>query len=222
MPLVPAVDPEDLKRVWNVKPPWTQDSHKNACRPGADVAAVVKRRFMLDTMLGFKLLAPWTHEDTLDDAVFRVAASFPLHEEQGLDYMIPGDERFAFDPNAFVQRLVEETGVAHMWEPVATKVAEDGRGYCYTAGVQGAAPDPDRDARFTARQLLWIIWRRFSGIESANMLQDREGLSVVSVLFEDFLIANTELVQRMVDKLRQDGYVEKELLIEIEQRALQG
>jgi hypothetical protein len=38
VPPVPAVDPEDLKRVWNVKPPWTQDSHKDACSPGADVA----------------------------------------------------------------------------------------------------------------------------------------------------------------------------------------
>jgi hypothetical protein len=44
-------------------------------------------------------------------------------------YRIPGDERFGFDPNAFVQRLIEETGIQHVWEPVATKIAEGQRMY---------------------------------------------------------------------------------------------
>jgi hypothetical protein len=217
VPLVPAVDPEDLKRVWNVKPPWTQDSHKDACSPGADVAAVMRRRHMLNALVIFKLLAPWTHDDMLDDSVFRLAATFPLHEHQ-----IPGDELWGFDPNAFAQHLVEETGVAHVWEPVVTKVSEDGRGYCsVSASIRGAAPDLDHEARLKARQLLWNIWQRFSRIEFANMLQEREHLSVVSVLFEDFLITNLELVQSVVDKLRQGRYVEKDLLMEIERRAVQ-
>ena len=222
VPLVPAVDPEDLKRVWNVKPPWTEDWYKDAYRPGADVTAVAWRRHMINTLVTIKLLVPWTHEDTLDDAVFRLAASFPLHEHQSIEYQIPGDELWGFDPNAFAQRMVEETGVAHVWEPVVTKVSEGGRGYGFTFGIlRGETRDLDRDARSKTRQLLWNLWQRFSGIESANMLQDREHLSVVSVLFEDFLIANTELVQRVVDGLRQDGYVGKDLLMEIERRAMQ-
>jgi hypothetical protein len=104
VPLVPAVDPEDLKRVWNVKPPWKADSHKEACSPGADVAAVVRRRDMIDTLVRRKLLASWTLEDLLDDAVFHLAAT--LHEELRVDYSIPGDELFPFDPNAFMQQLV--------------------------------------------------------------------------------------------------------------------
>jgi hypothetical protein len=157
---------------------------------------------MIDTLVIFKLLAPWTHEDTLDDAVFRLAATFPLHEQQSLGYMIPGDELRGFDPNAFVQRLVEETGAAHVWEPVATHVSEEGRGYCFTLGcVRGAVTDLDRDSRCEARQLLWSIWRRFSGIESANMLQSREHLLVVSMMFEDSLIANLEPIcgERVAD-----------------------
>jgi hypothetical protein len=222
VPLVPAVDPEDLKRVWNLKPPWTRDSHKDACSPGADVEAVVKRRHMIGTLVTFKLLAPWTRDGTLEDGVFRLAATFPLHEHQSLDYQIPGDELWGFDPNAFAQRLVEETGVAHVWEPVATKVSEGGRGYSLvSASIRGAVPDLDREARFKTRQLLWNIWRRFSGIESANMLQEREHLSVVSVLFEDFLMANLELVQRVVEEFRQGQHVEKDLLMEIERRAIQ-
>ncbi len=41
--------------------------------------------------------------------------------------MIPGDEYHPFDPNAFVDHLVAETGITHVWEPVRTKVAEGGR-----------------------------------------------------------------------------------------------
>lgn len=39
VPLIPPVDPDDLKRVWNMKPPWTAHSHEDACSPGADVSA---------------------------------------------------------------------------------------------------------------------------------------------------------------------------------------
>jgi len=98
VPLVPAVDPDDLKRVWNVKPPWTARSHEEACKPGADVGAVVGRRHMINTLVLHKLLGPLTHDEKLDDAVFQLAATFPLHEQQFTDYMIPGDELYPFDP----------------------------------------------------------------------------------------------------------------------------
>jgi hypothetical protein len=55
--------------------------------------------------------------------------------------MIAGDERFGFDPNAFVQRLIEETGISHVWEPVSIKVSEDGRTFSYS--LVGGAQERD-------------------------------------------------------------------------------
>jgi hypothetical protein len=73
--------------------------------------------------------------------------------------MIPGDEHLGFDPNAFVQRLIEETGISHVWEPVRTKVAEGGR--CFVT-MRIPTRDPNRgervpytehDAKHGARQI---------------------------------------------------------------------
>lgn len=67
-------------------------------------------------------------------------------------YRIPGDERFGFDPNAFVQRLIEETGIQHVWEPVATKIAEGQRMYItisFSIEGQGQVSRPgDRSGSF--------------------------------------------------------------------------
>ena len=58
--------------------------------------------------------------------------------EKARSYMIPGDEYHPFDPNAFVERLVKDTGIAHVWEPVRTRVAEGGRCIITSSfGVQG-------------------------------------------------------------------------------------
>ena len=122
---IPSVDSEDIKRFWHVKPPWRSGNDvQSACSPAADTAAVFRRWTMIRMI--YELLTPWQHGDELDDAVFQVAATFPLRELKHRPYMIPGDEHFGFDPNAFVQRLIEETGISHVWEPVATKVAEAG------------------------------------------------------------------------------------------------
>src|ERR1700751_3122847 len=203
VPLVPAVDPEDLKRVWNLKPPWTAHSHEDACSPGANVGGVVSGRHMIDTLVTFKMLGPWTHDEQLDDAVFALAATFPLHEMQITDYMISGDELHPFDPNAFLQKLVEETGIAHVWDPVRTKVEEGGRRYVTTsASFKGAIPDPERGAIGKARQLLWMIWGRFSGVN--DMIGPEVARAQLSgVLFDNFLIANTDIVERVVHALRQ-------------------
>jgi hypothetical protein len=75
---------------------------------------------MVTTLTDLKLLAAWTHDERLDDAVFRLAATFPLHARTHRSYMIPGDEYHPFDPNAFVEHLVAETGIAHVWEPVCS------------------------------------------------------------------------------------------------------
>jgi len=216
VPLVPAVDPADLKRVWNVKPPWTAHSHEEACSPGANVGAVVSRRHMIDTLVTFKMLGPWTHDEQLDDAVFRVAATFPLHEQQFADYMIPGDELHPFDPNAFMQRLVEETGIAHVWDPVPMKIDEDGRMYVmFTIPQDGAASDPVRDARHSTRELLWMIWTRFAGVKDLGTHPD-----ICGKMFADFLVANMDIVERVVQAFREGpGAPGKELLREIEERA---
>jgi hypothetical protein len=65
VPFVPAVDPDDLRRVWNLKPPWRANSREDVCSPGADVGAVVQRRHMINTLVIHKLLAPWTHDEEL-------------------------------------------------------------------------------------------------------------------------------------------------------------
>jgi len=92
-PLVPAVDPEDLKRAWNVKLPWTQDSHKDACSPGADVAAVVRRRHMIDMLVGFTLLAPWTRDGNAEtDAAVHLKKTSAQAEFGQATCLIPQDQ----------------------------------------------------------------------------------------------------------------------------------
>jgi hypothetical protein len=175
---------------------------------------------MLTTLTHFDLLTPWTHGDQFDDAVFRLAAIFPLHVLEGHDYKIPGDERFPFDPNAFLQRLVEETGIPHTWEPVPVKVPEGGRVLILTsAAFAGQIPNPDREARYKARELLWAIWHRLSAVEgqrspiSAQRISELEG-----ILFADFLIANPDLIQQVVDGFRNARCAGMDLMMEVEQR----
>jgi hypothetical protein len=221
---IPPVDPDNLRRVWNVKPPWTAHSRDEACSPGADVSAVVRRHSMLQTLTTLNLLAPWTHDGHLDEAVFRLAATFRLHELRRQAYMIPGDEFYPFDPNAFLERLVEETGIAHVWEPVAVKVAEGGRCYVsFSFGVQGQVADPEREARQKTRELLWAIWRRFSGVDELLTRADAQSASqLTATFFADFLIANTDLVQQVVEAYRQGQHVGKDVMMEVERRAQAG
>jgi hypothetical protein len=166
---IPPVDPEDLKRRWKIKIPWSSEDLHAAWQHEADISAVSSRFGMLRMMAHFnhgQLLAPWKRGEQLDDAAFRVAATFPIRELRPKGYMIPGDDYFGFDPNAFVQRLVEATGVSHVWEPVATKVPEGGRGYTTgSATFEGQrTPDHEREANYQARELLWQIWNRFADL----------------------------------------------------------
>lgn len=64
-----------------------------ACRPEANVLAVWARSALLGILVQQGLLASWQRGTHLDDAVFDVAAIFP----------IPGLDRF--DPEAFLQQL---------------------------------------------------------------------------------------------------------------------
>jgi hypothetical protein len=203
---IPPVDPKDIKRFWKLKPPWGPGNDvQSACSPGADTAVVYRRWDMIQTLTIYNLLTPWHHGEDLDDAVFQIAATFPLRELKHKPYMITGDERFGFDPNAFVQRLVEGTGIAHVWEPVATKIAEGGRCYSFTSvDFTGQAPNPEREAKRQARELVWHIWKRFSpSLDQVLSHRDKEHASeVVATFFADFLIDNFDLVRQVEDSFR--------------------
>lgn len=219
---IPPVDPEDVKRFWHVKPPWRPGNDvQSASSPGADVAAVFRRWAMIDTLTTYNLLTPWKHGEDLDDAVFRIAATFPLREHMHRRYMIPGDEDFGFDPNAFVERLIEETGISHVWEPVATKVPEGGRTFSYSL-VGGAERDQSAAAKHGARQILWEIWKRFSpSLDEVVSHKDKEQAThIVATFYANFLLDNIDLVRQLEDSFRDMQHVPMDpILSELEQRA---
>jgi hypothetical protein len=145
--------------------------------------------------------------------------------------MIPGDEHFGFDPNAFVQRLMEETGISHVWEPVQTKIPEGGR--CFvTFRVPGRVPNPgehvpstERDAKGQARQVLWEIWKRFSpSLDQVLSQSDKEEASqLVATLFANFLLDNIDLVRRLEEAFRDPHVIPLDpILSELERRAQGG
>jgi len=80
--------------------------YQQACRPGADVAAVWYRVSMLHLLVGpIGLLTPWLHDGELPDAVFNLAATFPMNRlsvgkvNQGLP----------FDVQEFIEQLEQQT-----------------------------------------------------------------------------------------------------------------
>ena len=129
-----------------------------------------------------KLLAPWKHGDELDDTVFRIAAAFSLQFVTHHDYQMPGDYLFPFDVNAFIQRLVEETGIAHTWEPVQIRVSEGGR--CWVMN-QPEVASLETKAVVETRQLLWMVWERCSGGLVDSPLKRHP--EAIAGLFADFL-----------------------------------
>ena len=159
---IPPVDPEDIKRTWEydrthslVGPDgwqWTRD-RRAVCNPGVDVDDVSQRCRMIERLANYddgKLLAPWKHGDKVDDAVFRIAASFPLQYLERKNYKMPGDYLWEFDANAFIQRLIEETGIAHTWKPVLIRFAEGDRTFSM---IEQPGP-PETGGKRRARELL--------------------------------------------------------------------
>jgi hypothetical protein len=218
---IPSVDPEDIKRFWHVKPPWRHGNDvQSACSPGADVAAVFRRWAMIDTLTIYKLLTPWQHGEDLDDGVFRIAATFPLRELRSKRYMIPGDECFGFDPNAFVQKLIEETGISHVWEPVANKVSEGGRTFSYS--LVGGSQEQDAAAKRASRQILWEMWKRFAPSldEVVSHSDKEEATHIVATFFADFLLDNVDLVRQLEDAFGDMQHVPLDpILSELERKA---
>jgi hypothetical protein len=90
---VPVVNPDDLKKVSQLFSDFQArnsgqcgsigDSvYKTVCSPGANVVSVWYRASMLwmSKQMQPELLAQWTHDGQFDDAVFDVAATFPMEK----------------------------------------------------------------------------------------------------------------------------------------------
>lgn len=89
---VASVNPDDLRNVWAMirdlqaldlesqSASIGKGLYEGACSPGANVVAVWYRASILGVlqMLPGNPLTPWSHEGELDDAVFQIAATFPM------------------------------------------------------------------------------------------------------------------------------------------------
>ena len=111
---IAAVNPDDLRKVWKMmcdvqaRTPGQGVSidkgmYLGECSPGANVMAVWYRASMLGIlqMLPEPPLAPWTHNGGLDDAVFQVAAAFPI-KNMGVGIVHQG---LPFDMQEFLKQL---------------------------------------------------------------------------------------------------------------------
>jgi hypothetical protein len=106
--LLPAVNPDDMKRVWRLVRQSTGAQGGRAtstmsidvklvapqCSPGPDVLAVFFRMSILQRLLEQGMLNPWREGDGLRDIVFDNAATFAVR--------IGSD---GFDPDAFLEQL---------------------------------------------------------------------------------------------------------------------
>jgi hypothetical protein len=116
---VAAANPDDLRKVWRLirdlqaRNPGGQGSiiddrmYKEVCSSGADVQAVWYRTSILGLLqiLPDSPLTPWTHDGELDDAVFHVAATFPMKKmEVGVVHQGP-----PFDVQEFVRQIGART-----------------------------------------------------------------------------------------------------------------
>ena len=220
---IPPVDPEDLRRRWEIPIPRTREAIEAAWQLEADISAVSSRDGMIRMLSHYnrgQLLAPWNQGEELHEAVFRIAATFPLRYLKPKSYMIAGDEHFGFDPNAFVQRLMEETDISHVWEPIATKVPEGGRLFISLDGPQRL--DPDTMAKREARELAWEIWKRFSpNLDQLIAHSDKEQAAhIVATFFADFLMDNIDLVRQLKAACNEPQSIPLDpILSELERRA---
>lgn len=87
---LPAVNPADLKKVWQASADYeahhpgqsgvSDTFYQSVCSPGADVVSAWYRASMLVVPKEMmpELFESWTHDTELDDVVFEVAAAFPM------------------------------------------------------------------------------------------------------------------------------------------------
>lgn len=111
---VAAVNPDDLRKVCKMindvqayNPGQgvilNNEMYARVCSPAANVMAVWYRASMLGLlqMLPEPPLAPWTHHGGLDDAVFQVAAAFPM-KNMGVGVVHEGPP---FDMQEFLKQI---------------------------------------------------------------------------------------------------------------------
>lgn len=113
---VPAVDPEDVKAVWQIgrnaqanhpgQVAVGVDLMKHGCKPGADTAAVSYRSSLLwlINQIAPEQLARFARAGQPDDAVFRAVAKVPA-EWMGVGIVRQGPP---FDLNEFLRLCDEE------------------------------------------------------------------------------------------------------------------
>jgi hypothetical protein len=106
---VPAVDEEDLRRLHDLCADMARrycgkdgvvslDSMARACGTSANLPAVWLRHTQLRSLFRQGLLEKWQHGTTLDDAVFRLAATVSMNGVR-------------LDQDAFIRQLSEKTTV---------------------------------------------------------------------------------------------------------------
>ena len=112
---VPSVDVADLKSVWAMQNgmqarmpgeaiSFGAESYKRACGAGADVRSLFARVSQLRVLQMLGMLAPWTHGEVVDDAVFKVAATFPMTRMQpGIVY-----DELPFDLQEFLNQVAKQ------------------------------------------------------------------------------------------------------------------
>ena len=113
---VPAVDPEDVKTVWQIGRDAQAHAGKNvavgadlmkrACKPGANIEAVTYRSWLiwLTEQIAPEQLARFTRESQPDDAVFRAAGKITA-KWMGVGIVHQGPP---FDVNEFLRLCDEE------------------------------------------------------------------------------------------------------------------
>jgi hypothetical protein len=112
--LIPAVDPADLRGVWKMQrevqarasgghAAISAEFYKGACSPGANIGAVWFRVSMLGLLEMIGMLAPWIQEGVLAEAVFQVAATFPM---KGMAVGLP-QQGLPFDVQEFLSQVAK-------------------------------------------------------------------------------------------------------------------
>jgi hypothetical protein len=208
---IPQVDPEELRSSWKVRPTWTCGISREA---QVKYWAVSRRDGMirtLDRLNHGQLVAPWKHGEELDDAVFRIAATFPMRSIPHRVYHIAGDELFGYDPNAFVQQLIEETGISHTWEPIRTIVSEGICGFSFLRAGPATPKDQashvpffrdEREAKRCTGEVFWAAWEKYRNMEPSEGISEDLHARMVATRFGDFLINNFDLSQQLIAHFR--------------------
>ena len=228
---IPPVDPEALRRRWSMKEPWSSEAMQDARIHEVDFPAIFHRDRMVRMLLALnhgQLVAPWRHGDKLDDAVFRIAATFPMRE------FIKGYTRLramrfsGLTPMRLCNGSSTKLRSRMLWEPVPTRLAE-GR-YCFTfltVTYRGQSSpgspmhrDPVQAKRFT-RDVLWDVWSKYHSLGSPEQVNKEAFGHMVAILFADFVMDNVDLARELMSTLsgRSEGAKPFAILTELERRA---